>query len=92
MCYDDDDDDDDDDDFTLLIAHFREILPVVTKMHLDARKQAKYEMVRPAVPYQSVRETVLARCGIPSRITCNRITPDICTCIYIHVYIDHIRV
>ena len=48
----------------------------VTKRHLDGRYLVshKYEIVRTAVSYQSVREMVLTSCGIPSRITCNKTT------------------
>ena len=33
-----------------------------------------YEIVRTAVPYQSIRETERRSCGIPSRVTCDEIT------------------
>ena len=66
------------DDDVLTFARFPEILAVVTKT--DCSKNAsrwektnKYELVRRAVPDQSVRETVLTSCGIPSRITCNQL-------------------
>ena len=67
-----DDDDDDDDDLTL--ARFPNTQPVISKMRPDGRKQAGYEVVRAAVPYQSVRETVLTSWGIPTRIPCTGYT------------------
>ena len=71
---------DDDDVLTLLIAHFPEILPVVTKPGCSKNapqweKTNRHEMVRTAVPYQFVRETVLTSWDIPSPITCNQLTP-----------------
>ena len=61
MCYDDDVDDDDDDDVVTL-AQFPEIPPVVTKRGCSKNacrwgETNKYEVVRTAVPHQSVRET-----------------------------------
>ena len=35
----------------------------------------KYEIVRTTVSYQPARETVLRSCDMPSRTTCNPITP-----------------
>ena len=59
------------------------ILPVVTKQAVaemriygGTQTSTRYEIVRTAAPYQSVRETVLTSCGIPFRITCNQITPS----------------
>ena len=46
-------------------------------MHLDGRKPRGRENGAHGstiLLYQSVRETVLASCGIPSRITCNDVT------------------
>ena len=86
--YDDDDDDDDiydddDDDYVITLACFPEILPtavvtkqaVTTKMHLDwiIQKRAWYEIVRTAAPARTGNGTT--SCGIPSRVTCNLITP-----------------
>ena len=89
--YDDDDDDDDYDDddydddydYVITLARFPEILPtavvtkqaVTTKMHLDwiIQKRAWYEIVRTAAPARTGNGTT--SCGIPSRVTCNQITP-----------------
>ena len=80
-----------DDDDVLTLAHFPEVLPVVTKkqaetkMNLDGRKQIStwYEIVPTAVSYRSIREMVLTSCGKPSRITCNQIAPGTYPCCFV---------
>ena len=72
----DDNDDDyiDDDDDVLVLIHFPQRLPVCDQNNLDMRTLTVYEIVRTAVSYQSVAETVLTICGILSLITRNQVT------------------